>query len=59
MGGHGPGDGAACSLGLEGEVGVAGAFERLDEIDPELDGIVGLALDHGHLAFADFVVAGP
>src|SRR4029079_10349313 len=59
MGRHGPGDGRAVSLWLEGEIRIAGALERLDEIDLEHDGIVGLAFDHGHLACADLVVAGP
>ena len=57
--GHDPGDGGRAGGLLEGELGLVGGAEGLDEVELDADAAVGLDMDNGHAALADLVVAGP
>src|SRR5262249_19329382 len=56
---HGPRDRGAIALGLERELGRAGAGHRLHEIEPDPDELGWAALGQRHAPFADLAVAGP
>lgn len=57
--GHGPGDSSVAAFRLEGELSITRACHGLVEVQAEADGLAGLALGDGHLAFADLIIAHP